>query len=359
MWPKGKPNQAPGKQCVTRRSGFTLLQLIVVVGIITALFALTFGLFQRGRSAARRAHCDMNLKAIAVALDAFAQENGEYPQELQELAEARYLKDPAMLRCPSDFDENSQGYSPFYILRAPRPDPLHPELPSIKELPILVCPFHEQENHGMQAFAGTYTKQFGTRLADVTSTRGAWITPLGKSRMAVTGTMPVRGGDVISTESHPRSNATIRFADGSICELPRDSTIMVLQSFVIGPVETPLYSLVKQTQGNSVRYTVRHGSRFDVTTPAATANSQGTVFTVSNLSAEETQFVLMKDSTLPPSLQMKSKLVLTDGREPQTLGFPPTSNRPQDTVERRVRKRPKKPRPIRGSSGARGLNLLK
>jgi type II secretory pathway pseudopilin PulG len=316
------------------RRGFTLVQLLVVMGIIAALAAVTYGVFGRGRATARRGQCDMRLKAIAVALDAFAQENGHYPDELQELAADKYLQDAEMLRCPSDHIDDSKGYAPYYILRATRSDPKHPELINVKELPILVCPFHEDEQHGMQAFAGTYTKQFGTRPAVIQGAVSAWVTPLGKSKVAATSGMPVRGGDKITTDSSGK--AALRFADGSVCELPGNSDITVLQSFVVGPVEAPLYTLIKQTLGVNVKYTVHHGSKFDVVTPTATAGAQGTVFTVTNRKVasetasgeliDATTFALYKDPALRGDEQLESKVVVTDGRDTVTMALDGTSS---------------------------------
>jgi len=86
---------------------------LIVVAVIGVLAAMTVGVLGRGREMARRAQCDARLKSIAIALDAYAQENGTYPQDLSELVTGHYITDPDMLRCPDDPDSNSDGYAPY------------------------------------------------------------------------------------------------------------------------------------------------------------------------------------------------------------------------------------------------------
>src|SRR6476661_1596422 len=75
----------------TSSRGFTLLQIVVVLCIIAILSSILLGVVGRGRSAARRAECDAHLKEIAMALDTYRQENGQYPAQLSELVTKKYL----------------------------------------------------------------------------------------------------------------------------------------------------------------------------------------------------------------------------------------------------------------------------
>ncbi|NUM54794.1 MAG: DUF1559 domain-containing protein [Candidatus Hydrogenedentes bacterium] len=61
-------------------SGFTLLELIVTIAIISILFALLLPALSRAREAAWRANCTNNLRQIGIAFELYALENRErYP----------------------------------------------------------------------------------------------------------------------------------------------------------------------------------------------------------------------------------------------------------------------------------------
>ncbi len=84
------------------RRGFTLLQILVVISIIAVLSALLLGSTARARESAQRAQCNTNLSAIALALDAYKQDNNSFPAQLSALQNDKYLTDPKILRCPND-----------------------------------------------------------------------------------------------------------------------------------------------------------------------------------------------------------------------------------------------------------------
>jgi prepilin-type N-terminal cleavage/methylation domain-containing protein len=80
-----------------RRDGFTLIQLLLVISILGILAAILFPVLGRARANADRQACDVKLKSIVLALDAFKQERGHYPDKLQKLRDEGFLTDPEAL----------------------------------------------------------------------------------------------------------------------------------------------------------------------------------------------------------------------------------------------------------------------
>ena len=58
----------PSTPCRRRRTGLTLVELVIVIGIIGVLLTLFVPAIQRSRETARRVHCQNNLRQLAVAL---------------------------------------------------------------------------------------------------------------------------------------------------------------------------------------------------------------------------------------------------------------------------------------------------
>src|SRR4051812_18489104 len=68
------------RRLLDRRYGFTLLELLIVVGIIAALLAILLPTLGRMRETARRVRCLANLRQLGTALLAYtADNNGHYP----------------------------------------------------------------------------------------------------------------------------------------------------------------------------------------------------------------------------------------------------------------------------------------
>ncbi|HEY0074393.1 MAG TPA: FecR domain-containing protein [Abditibacteriaceae bacterium] len=265
---RGYLSNGQGKGAGKLRRGFTLIQLVVSLGVLSMVATMLFNAFSDGRSTARRTQCDARLKTIALALDAFRQEKNKYPTSLQELNEKHYLHEESALHCPMDVREDGT-YGDFYAIRA---------VQDRGDLPILVCPFHEsQGNAGEQVFKGGYTKQFLVRPAKLEAASGAMILRPGQSAVTAVAGIALRGGDRIQTSEG--GSAVIRFADNSSCELGGAADVTVLQSFVASNAGSTLYTIVRQGLG-TVMYKVHHGSKFDVATPTATAGALGTKFEI-------------------------------------------------------------------------------
>jgi prepilin-type N-terminal cleavage/methylation domain-containing protein len=251
------------------RRGFTLVELLVAMGLISLLAGIGFAFLGRGRSSAGRVGCDVQLKTLALALDAFKQENGRYPARLSDLAARKYLPEgEKVLRCPQD-PRADGSYADGYVVRAAR------EAKGMGEVPLLLCPFHEDRNHGAQAYNARFTQQWMTAPARLAQASGASVERPGKGSIAGAVGMALHGGDRVRASG----GAVIQFADGSTATLSPGADATVLQSFTEGNGAAPLYTIVRQSLGE-VYYRVHHGSKFDVSTPTATAGARGTEFTV-------------------------------------------------------------------------------
>lgn len=69
------------RRAAPRRKGFTLVELLVVIGVIGLLTALILPAVQAAREAARRARCAGNLKQLTLAAHAFSTARGGFPPD--------------------------------------------------------------------------------------------------------------------------------------------------------------------------------------------------------------------------------------------------------------------------------------
>jgi len=76
-----------------RQRGFTLIELIVVMAIVALLASIAapryFNSLQKSRETALRS----SLAVMRDAIDQYAADRGQYPDSLQQLAEARYIRE--------------------------------------------------------------------------------------------------------------------------------------------------------------------------------------------------------------------------------------------------------------------------
>jgi general secretion pathway protein G len=66
----------------SKRTGFTLLELLIVIAIIGLLAAILFPVFSRVRDGARRASCLSNLRQLGNAVRMYTQDYDKYPHAL-------------------------------------------------------------------------------------------------------------------------------------------------------------------------------------------------------------------------------------------------------------------------------------
>lgn len=80
-----------------RARGFTLVELLVVMAVVALLLSLATPRYLRQVDHAREAALRQNLAALRLALDQYFGDKGRYPERLEQLVDARYLR-----RLPED-----------------------------------------------------------------------------------------------------------------------------------------------------------------------------------------------------------------------------------------------------------------
>src|SRR5947208_2086027 len=125
----------------TARSAFTLVELLVVIGIIAILIAIMLPALNRARDASKAAVCMSNLHQIQIAAAAYIQENqGYWP--------------------PADYFFITQNLHRWHGTRGTMNDPFDfansPLKPYLRTGKIRACPSFEPAKPGFEASAGGY-----------------------------------------------------------------------------------------------------------------------------------------------------------------------------------------------------------
>lgn len=75
-----------------RVEGFTLVELLIVMAIMALLLTLALPRYFSSMERSREVALEQNLKVTRDTIDKFYADRGTYPDSLQQLVEARYLK---------------------------------------------------------------------------------------------------------------------------------------------------------------------------------------------------------------------------------------------------------------------------
>lgn len=101
-----------------KKSGFTLVEVLVVLAIIAVLAGILFPVFSSAREGARRTVCASNLRQIGLGMQMYAQDhNGKLPRASAPIPKcgwpglfSRYIRNSEVFLCPSD--EVEHPYDP-------------------------------------------------------------------------------------------------------------------------------------------------------------------------------------------------------------------------------------------------------
>jgi general secretion pathway protein G len=75
-----------------KRGGFTLIELLIVMSIIGLLLALSLPRYFNSLERSKEIALAENLKVLRSQIDRFYGDRGRYPDTLEELVEAKYLR---------------------------------------------------------------------------------------------------------------------------------------------------------------------------------------------------------------------------------------------------------------------------
>jgi general secretion pathway protein G len=95
---------------VTGKKGYTLLELMIVVGIVGILVTLAIPTFHQSAMKAKEAALKQNLFTMRAVLDQYYADRGDYPETLETLVEEKYLR-----AIPMDpFTKSSSTWTEIY-----------------------------------------------------------------------------------------------------------------------------------------------------------------------------------------------------------------------------------------------------
>jgi prepilin-type N-terminal cleavage/methylation domain-containing protein/prepilin-type processing-associated H-X9-DG protein len=155
-----------------RRSGFTLIEMLVVIAIIAVLAGILFPVLSRAREKGRQTACASNLKQIGVALELYAGDAGGFlpqwslvpgadpdpaPAYTWDTVIQSYLRSTAVLSCPSSsFGRDKRGYALLRCVSgAYRDSPPNPVMT------VLLCEKGNYVAGSWKDAAAENTNQFG------------------------------------------------------------------------------------------------------------------------------------------------------------------------------------------------------
>ncbi len=99
----------PGSAIGHAQSGFTLIELMIVISIIIILVGMAAGIYTRTVQHARESVLKKDLQTMREAIDNYTLDKQQAPQSLQDLVEGRYLR-----QVPIDPINQQNDWVPHY-----------------------------------------------------------------------------------------------------------------------------------------------------------------------------------------------------------------------------------------------------
>ena len=229
-------------------SGFTLTEIMIVVGIFVVLTGLVTAVLLKVRGSAKSVVCLSNLKQIATAIQMYNSDYKVMPNTIYPiLKDSGYITTAGMFKCPVDLTTDPDSYGPFYLPRQLTDSQNSQKL-------FLGCP-----RHADKAIALFGWPQFNIARACKVLWNGS----------------PVRQGTVVN-------GGELLFEDGTRVVINGTLPVGVMLSTV--DQNKQIYSAISVREGDlgNGSLTVTHDgdSKFDVLTPSLITGVAGTVFTV-------------------------------------------------------------------------------
>ncbi len=98
-------------------AGFTLTEVLIVIGIIGILIGLLFPALEASRRSARETVCMNNLKQFGIGVKLYQTDfRDEYPMWLSQMRQSYLQAGPDLWACPLDSSHGKQGGRPDWII---------------------------------------------------------------------------------------------------------------------------------------------------------------------------------------------------------------------------------------------------